>query len=190
MAERTPAFELPLWIQLNKVSKKYMDACAAHLGHLGIKRHYFLLVAIGEGDGPKTQQQLADLLETDKVIMVGILNSLCDGGFIRRAPSKQDRRKHLIVLTPKGERILPQVRKVISDLNRRALSGLPDDMAVHFPVALLRMKSELEDSIEECRSRKGTSYLGSRKPARGRVRTTLRPIGSGLKPRKPARKQN
>jgi DNA-binding MarR family transcriptional regulator len=188
MAERNPAFDLPLWIQLNKVSKKYMEACAAHLGHLGIKRHYFLLMAIAQGDEPKTQQELADLLETDKVIMVGILNSLCDGGFIRRAPSKQDRRKHLIVLTAKGERILPHVRKVIADLNRRALSGLPDDMAVHFPVALLRMKSELEVAIEECRARKGDGSIGPRKSGRKPVRASLRTIGTGPKPRKPARK--
>jgi DNA-binding MarR family transcriptional regulator len=189
MAERPPAFELPLWLQLNKVSKKYMEACAARLGHLGIKRHYFLLVAIAEGNPPKTQQELADLLETDKVIMVGILNSLCDNGFIRRAPSKQDRRKHLIVLTPKGERILPQVRKVIAELNRRALSGLPDDLASHFPAALLRMKSELEKTIEESRRRKSLGSIGTAGSSRKPRRTPPKPPKStAVKPRRPARK--
>ena len=115
--------DLPLWLQLNKVSKKYMDALAAKLGHIGIRRHFFLLVAIGEAKGQATQQELADLLETDKVTMVNILDSLSDAGFIRRVPSKEDRRKHLIALTPKAERHLPKIRKVISDLNKRAWSN-------------------------------------------------------------------
>lgn len=141
------AAELPLWLQLNKVSKKYMDALAVKLGHLGIRRHYFLLVAIGEGKGTLTQQELADLLETDKVTMVGILDSLTRSGFVRRTASSQDRRKHLITLTPKAEKALPKIKKVIAELNRRALSGLPANLAGHFPGALMLMKSELEKII-------------------------------------------
>jgi DNA-binding MarR family transcriptional regulator len=141
--------DLPLWLQLNKVSKKYMDALAAKLGHIGIRRHFFLLVAIGEAKGQATQQELADLLETDKVTMVNILDSLSDAGFIRRVPSKEDRRKHLIALTPKAERHLPKIRKVISDLNKRAWSGLPQSVSDNFPAALAAMKAELEKAIRD-----------------------------------------
>jgi MarR family transcriptional regulator for hemolysin len=142
---------MPLWLQLNKVSKKYMDALAAKLGHIGIRRHYFLLVAIGEAKGSTTQQELADLLETDKVTMVAILDSLTRAGFILRTPSQEDRRKHLIALTPKAQRALPKIRKVIADLNRKALSGLPKGIAEHFPAALASMKAELEKVILEAK---------------------------------------
>lgn len=141
--------ELPLWLQLNKVSKKYMDALSLKLNHLGIRRHFFLLVAIGEGKGSLTQQQLADLLEVDKVAMVGILDSLTKQGFVRRTPSRTDRRKHLIVLTPKAERVLPEIRRVIRNLNQRALSGLPGALSTHFSTALLDIKVELEEVIQE-----------------------------------------
>lgn len=143
--------EMPLWLQLNKVSKKYMDALGAKLGHIGIRRHYFLLVAIGEAKGRATQQELADLLETDKVTMVNILDSLAAAGFIRRTPSKEDRRKHLIVLTAKAERHLPKIRKVIGELNRKALAGLPESLSGHFPAALASMKAELEKAIREAK---------------------------------------
>jgi DNA-binding MarR family transcriptional regulator len=125
-----------------------MDAMAAKLGHIGVRRHFFLLVAIGEARGTATQQELADLLETDKVTMVNILDSLEDAGFIRRTESKEDRRKHLIVLTPKAERHLPKIRKVIADLNRKALAGLPESLSAHFPSALASMKAELEKVIQ------------------------------------------
>ena len=147
MPKSAPA-QIPLWLQLNKVSKKYMDAMAAKLGHIGIRRNYFLLVAIGEARGMATQQELADLLDTDKVTMVNILDSLSEAGFIRRTASKEDRRKHLIVLTPKAERHLPKIRKVIADLNRKALAGLPESLATHFPTALAGMKAELEKVIQ------------------------------------------
>lgn len=150
MEKLSTAPEIPLWLQLNKVSRKYMDALAARLGHLGIRRHYFLLAAIGDGKGRLTQQELADLLDTDKVMMVGILDSLTKSGFIRRMQSKVDRRKHLIVLTPKAEKALPLIKRVIAELNQRALSGLPAKLAVQFPNALSMMKSELEAVIEEC----------------------------------------
>ncbi len=130
----------------------YMDALAARLGNLGIRRHYFLLVAIGEGKGKLTQQELADLLETDKVNMVGILDSLTKSGFVRRTSSRVDRRKHLIVLTPKANVALPKIKKVIAELNQRALSGLPQNLAGHFPNALALMKSELEKEISEIKA--------------------------------------
>jgi MarR family transcriptional regulator for hemolysin len=141
--------EMPLWLQLNKVSKRYMDALAARLGHLGIRRHYFLLVAIGEGGGNLTQQQLADLLETDKVLMVSILDNLTKAGMVRRMTSREDRRKHLIVLTPKARRALPEIKKVISDLNKRALRSLPGNLSTRFTEALAGIKSELEGAVAE-----------------------------------------
>lgn len=147
--------ELPLWLQLNKVSKRYMDALAARLGHLGTRRHYFLLVAIGEGKGRLTQQQLADLLEVDKVSMVGILDSLAECGLVRRSRSSEDRRKHHITLTPKARKALPEIRRTIRELNRRALSAVPDAFRVQFPSLLLAMKAEVEKDIEENRGGNG-----------------------------------
>jgi MarR family transcriptional regulator for hemolysin len=156
--------ELPLWLQLNKVSKKYMDALSARLSHLGIRRHYFLLVAIGEGKGNLTQQQLADLLEVDKVAMVGILDALTKHGFVRRTPSRTDRRKHLIVLTPKAEKALPEIRRAIRNLNQRALSGLPGPLSSHFSTALLDIKAELEKVIRD-QEAAGTAPAKSRRTA-------------------------
>jgi MarR family transcriptional regulator for hemolysin len=124
-----------------------MDALAARLGHLGIRRHYFLLVAIGEGKGSLNQQQLADLLEVDKVAMVGILDSLAGDGFIRRTRSSEDRRKQHIVLTPKAIKAIPQIRRTIRDLNSLALAGMPAAFQAQFPGALLAMRVELEKVI-------------------------------------------
>src|SRR5688500_666122 len=146
--------ELPLWLQLNKVSRKYMDALASRLGHLGTKRHFFLLVAIGEGKGRLTQQQLADLLEVDKVSMVGILDALAGCGLVRRTRSESDRRKHHIAVTPKARKALPEIRRTIRELNERALSAIPDSLRPKFPALLLAMKAEVERDLEESGDRR------------------------------------
>lgn len=141
--------ELPLWLQLNKVAKIYMDALASRLGHLGIRRYFFLLVAISEAKGSATQQQLADLMEVDKVAMVGILDSLARAGLIKRTPSRVDRRKHLIGLTPKAVKALPAIQATIRDLNQRAMSRLPGKLAGQFSAALMGMREELESFLAE-----------------------------------------
>lgn len=157
--------ELPLWLQFKKVSNKYMDVLAQRLEHLGIRRHYFLLVAIGEGKGALTQQQLSDLLEVDKVAMVGILDSLTKSGFVRRTANRLDRRQRLIVLTKKAEKALPEIRKTIRDLNQRALAGLPAPFSAQFPSALTTIKSELESLLDGAGNPRGEAG-GKRKADR------------------------
>lgn len=160
--------ELPLWLQLNKVSRRYMDALSARLGHLGTKRHYFLLVAIGEGKGDLNQQQLADLLEVDKVAMVGILDALSKGGFIRRTRSNEDRRKQHIVLTPKARKAIPVIRRTIRELNLLALAGMPPAFQAQFPTALLAMRKELEEVIRAS----GVGESSAPTPRKTRTRKT------------------
>jgi len=141
--------EFPLWLALNRIVVRYRNALATRLQHLGIRRNFFLLVAIGEGKGKLTQQQLADLLETDKVTMVAILDYLAENGFINRTASADDRRKRLITLTPRAEKALPEIKKAIADMNRRTLSSLPKKLAGQLPEALGLMREELDKVLAE-----------------------------------------
>jgi DNA-binding MarR family transcriptional regulator len=128
-----------------------MEALSARLGHLGIERHFFLLLAIGKGKGRLNQQELAALLDTDKVSMVGILDYLAARGFVKRVSNHADRRQRRIVLTPKALRALPEIRRVISELNRKAMAPLPEGLAEHFPEALARMRIELRRAAASAR---------------------------------------
>lgn len=141
--------DMPLWLQLSKVSKKYMDVLSARLKHIGIQRHFYLVSAIGEGEGKLNQQDLANLLEIDKVTMVGILDYLSEKGFVERKANPSDRRKHRIVLTAKARAALPEIRRTIARLNRQALSGLPEILAGHFPDVLVLIEKELAKMAEE-----------------------------------------
>lgn len=141
--------EMPLWLHLSKASKKYMDTLSARLSHIGIERHFYLLVAIGEGDGKFNQQDLADILGIDKVSMVVILDYLSEKGFVARKANPEDGRKHRIILTAKAKTVLPEIRRTIAQLNRQALAALPEPLANRFPDALLLIQKELEKSSHD-----------------------------------------
>ena len=147
--EAPPPVELPLWLQMDKVSHRYLAALSVRLGHLGIQRHYFLLQVIGNGQGKLTQQALADILEIDKVSMVGILDYLVDCGFAVRKVGKRDRRERRISLTPKGVKALPEIGRGIAELNRRALGALPAGLAEKFSGSLGSLKNALQIAERE-----------------------------------------
>lgn len=140
--------EMPLWRQWEMLTRRYKDVLAKKLGHLGIERHFYLMLAIDEGAGNFTQQDLADILEIDKVLMVGILDYLGERGFVKRMANKIDGRKHRIVLTAKARTALPEIRKTISGLNKEALSGLSPSLSGKFPKILRTIRTTLEKTLE------------------------------------------
>ena len=69
---------------------------------LGIDtRHYAVLVAIADGDGP-SQQDVADALGIDRATLVALADDLEASQLIRRARSDSDRRAYALRLTGDG----------------------------------------------------------------------------------------
>ena len=66
--------------------------------------------------GAQTQQQLADALGMHRNNMVGLIDEMEAGGWVRRHRSEQDRRAFDIKLTAAGRRILGRVQGSISAL--------------------------------------------------------------------------
>jgi MarR family transcriptional regulator, transcriptional regulator for hemolysin len=137
--------EMPIWRQMDLISRLYQNALSQQLRHLGIERHFYMMLVIDEGNGHFTQQDMADVLEIDKVIMVGIIDYLSDNGFVARKENKEDGRKHRIVLTAKARAALPEIRKRILSLNKMALSELPANLSENFMEILGLIRGTLEN---------------------------------------------
>jgi DNA-binding MarR family transcriptional regulator len=60
------------------------------------------------------QTNLADLMRMDRATTMAIVDRLSDRDLLRREPSKTDRRKQALYLTPVGKSRLSQARKAIS----------------------------------------------------------------------------
>lgn len=80
------------------------------LGH----GRYLYLFSLYNFDGRK-QQELADIIGTDKAACTRALSKLELAGMIKRQPDKKDRRAMRVYLTGKGRRLRPRLEAVLEN---------------------------------------------------------------------------
>jgi len=115
---------LPLGRSLSVLVKSYFGALTKRLEHLEIERYYSVLIFIEQAKKGCTQQCICDHLRIDKVSMVRMLDHLIEKKFLKKTVNPTDRREHVIELTPKGEKALPEIHAAIKGLNKDAFKGL------------------------------------------------------------------
>jgi DNA-binding MarR family transcriptional regulator len=116
--------ENPFGRYLSQIAKNYLHLINHHLAHLDIERNYFALVLIEKEDGKITQQELADMLEVDKVTMLRSIDYLSVKGYVKRIRHKTDRRKYVLQLTKKARTAMPEIKKTLNKINDIAFEGL------------------------------------------------------------------
>ena len=100
------------------LGRLYLAALAKQLKHLGIERHFSVVILIDRMGDQCSQKFLADKLHIDKTMMVGVLDDLSKKGFIKRIQNPSDRREYWIQLTAKGKKSVPEILEVVSCLNK------------------------------------------------------------------------
>jgi MarR family transcriptional regulator for hemolysin len=133
----------PLGRVLAGIGRSFLNAVNTKLNHLDIERNYYALILIGEGKGMITQQDLADLLNSDKVSIVRIIDYLSGRGYVKRSKDPVDKRKYRLTLTDKAEMELPLIRNTIDEVVQKALKGLSDDKIETFYETLNIIKNNM-----------------------------------------------
>ena len=70
------------------------------------------------------QQGLAEMLMLDANNCVLLLNELDDAGYVERRRDPQDRRRHIVEITPAGEEALAEGQRRLEDLEDEVLGKL------------------------------------------------------------------
>ena len=74
--------------------------------------------------GEPTQQALGTALCADANTVVLMLNDLEEAGYAERRRDPNDRRRHIVVVTPEGEKALAEADESFAAIEQEALSNL------------------------------------------------------------------
>jgi DNA-binding MarR family transcriptional regulator len=94
---------LPLIEHLARVGRR---AAEITLEPGGLRPRHLIALKLLSERGPASQQALADSLSLDPSNVVGLLNELEERQLITRRRDSADRRRHIVELSPRGEREL------------------------------------------------------------------------------------
>jgi MarR family transcriptional regulator, lower aerobic nicotinate degradation pathway regulator len=120
------------------VKERTMDAFES----TGLTSYQYAVLALLEEEPRETQAMIADALGYDRSHLVGLLDELEKRDLIERRRDPDDRRRHLVSLTPEGKRALGRLRAIVKRVEdeffapldaeqRRTLYDLLSRLAAH-----------------------------------------------------------
>jgi DNA-binding MarR family transcriptional regulator len=91
---------------------------------IGIRLKEFVALVYLRESGKATQRRLAETMMMDANNCVLMLNGLEDSELIERTRDPQDRRRHIVEITPKGQRALEKAERELETVEDDVLGKL------------------------------------------------------------------
>lgn len=115
------------------------------LKDLGMSQATWVAVAsIARNEQPLSQAELAQELGVESATVVPLINKLVEAGLVERVLTERDKRKRLLVATPKGLALYHQVKAVADELREEILTVItPEEQEITQRV-LTRLLREVE----------------------------------------------
>lgn len=111
----------PLIDHLARLARGRADAA---LAGVGLRLRHVVALTLLRDHGDATQQSLVASLRLDPSNLVGLLNELEDDGLIARRRHPDDRRRHVVAITPAGRERLVAADAALEGVEDEVLAGL------------------------------------------------------------------
>lgn len=115
---------------------------AAHTAH-NLKPRQFQVLGLLHDHGGMAQQELMQAMDVDPSILVTLLNPLEADGFVARERDPDDRRRHLVTLTPAGKRHLASASRAQKDTEEALFASLNAEERRQLRAVLLALRDGL-----------------------------------------------
>jgi DNA-binding MarR family transcriptional regulator len=115
----------------------------------GLRPRHVLALTILRDHGAMTQGALGDALRLDPANLVGLLNELERLALLERRRDPDDRRRHIVELSPAGREALAGAERALASVQDDVLSGLNDEERCTLHELLLRAAAK-QVSTESC----------------------------------------
>jgi DNA-binding MarR family transcriptional regulator len=93
----------------------------------GLSAFHYAVLALLDEDPRETQAMIADALGYDRSLIVRLLDELEERELVIRKRDPEDRRRHVVKMTPAGRKTLGQLRAIIKGLEKEFLAPLTAD---------------------------------------------------------------
>jgi DNA-binding MarR family transcriptional regulator len=115
---------------------------AAHTAH-NLKPRQFQILGLLHDHGGLAQRELVQEMDVAPSVLVTLLNPLEADGLVARERDPADRRRHLVTLTPAGERQLASSSRAQKETEDTLFASLDDEQREHLRALLLVMRDGL-----------------------------------------------
>src|SRR3954471_1754412 len=114
---------------------------AAHTEH-NLSPRQFHLLGLLHDRAALTQRQLGTLMDVDPSILVTLLNPLEANGYLSRERAADDRRRHVVTITRRGEQQLERAAQAQRDTEDELLAGLTKPQRAQLRRLLLILRDQ------------------------------------------------
>jgi DNA-binding MarR family transcriptional regulator len=115
---------------------------AAHTAH-NLKPRQFQILGLLHDHAGLAQRELMQTMGVDPSILVTLLNPLEGYGLVTRERDPGDRRRHLVALTPAGERHLESASRAQKETEEALFASLDEDQREQLRALLLVLRDGL-----------------------------------------------
>lgn len=133
---------------LNRTVHRMQNALRPRLAELGLSPGQPKVLRCLVTRGPCSQRMLADYCEVDPSAICRVLDSLERAGYLRRQPSKSDRRTDEIAITEKGRAAFAAAERSFAASEARQLQGFTPEERAQLQQMLARMYRNLGGRLD------------------------------------------